>query len=38
MKCEAYIVGNGSISTDILPESIKEEMISEGKDHVTKYR
>ena len=37
MKREAYVAGRGSIATDILPESIKEEVISEGKDQVRKY-
>ena len=37
IKREAYVAGRGSIATDILPESIKEEVISEGKDQVRKY-
>ena len=36
-KHEAYISGHGSIASDILPESIKQEVISEGKDQVRKY-
>ena len=36
-KHEAYISGHGSIATDILPESIKQEVILEGKDQVRKY-
>ena len=36
-KHEAYVSGHGSIATDILPEPIKEEVISEGKDQVRKY-
>ena len=37
IKREAYVAGRGSIATDILPESIKEEVMSEGKDQVRKY-
>ena len=36
-KFVAYIAGHGSIANDILPESIKEEVISEGKDQIRKY-
>ena len=36
-KREAYVSGHGSIATDILPEPIKEEVISEGKDQVRTY-